>query len=145
MHTPRRPGGQCDGVIFLGKGHEYHETPSGVGGIRTVTAENLALRYLRPMGPAWRALQKARNRQKKEQLGVARPHGVEWLFTPEMTTLAMERERPLEWLFSQDSHCISVGSLMYQSGEQADQERNKWHVYRVAEDVWALVYVPASE
>ena len=143
---PRRPGGLCDGVIYMGDGLLPVEV-AGQWEARKVSGEAEALRYLRPMGMQWLTMELVRT-GNAPRVGVSRPHGVDWLFTAEMHARSKELQRPIRWLFTVDPWCVSeakwegmgVGALGQLAGKQVDEERERWRVYRVSDDVWAVIY-----
>jgi len=123
------PVGQCDGIIFLGEKVKY--TAAGpekvVAGVDAGFQER-ALCYLRPMSMEWRAL---RLHQGRPELGVSMPK-IQFLFDEEIKKAAADAGRPIEWLFTQDQHCIDASRK---------EHRDRWQVFAVEEGVWAVLYV----
>lgn len=123
------PVGQCAGVIFLGEKVKYEP----VGDSKVIVAvdtgfQERALCYLRPMSMEWRAL---RLHQGRPELGVSMPK-IQFLFSEEIKDAAKAAGRPIEWMFSQDQHCVDASRK---------EHRDHWHVFSVEEGVWAVLYV----
>jgi hypothetical protein len=123
--------GQCDGVIYFGKGakavplndDEYH-----VVAIPSLQRE--ALRYLRPMPKSWHALQ-AFHSNGARYTGTSRP-SAHFLISPSMQADSDKAKRPLEWIFTQDSHCIDATQ---------PEHRGRFRVFKVEEGIWAVLYL----
>lgn len=130
--------GQCDGVFFLGQGVEIIQRKDGPVA-SPVDGEKEAFTFLRGMPPEWHlkiAL------QKRKEAGVSKPSGIEWLMPNDLRVESMKTERPIQWMFTQDPWCITVGSLPQQPQRVAVVEMPKWRVFRVSDVCWGVLYTP---
>ncbi len=126
----KKPCGQCEGVIYLDKLQTYVDGPNGEV-LPCVKPSSMleALRYLRPMSPVWKALHAGMD-------GVCRPRGIaNVLDLSEINLASRVTGRAVQWLFSCHEHCVEIA-------QTKTHERANWRIYRVAEDVWAVLYVP---
>lgn len=126
--------GKCDGVFYLGDGIDEVQLPNGdVSCQKSDGFYRQALRYLRPMNKGWHARHAFHGNGRR--VGVSKP-SVGFLITPEMNAVSKKHERPVEWMFTCDQHCIDAVQ---------PEHRGRWHIFPVSElepeGIWAVLYI----
>jgi len=126
--------GKCDGIFYLGDGISEVALPNGDVACQKFTGfYKQAMRYLRPMSKGWHARMDFHGNGRR--VGISKP-SVGFLITQEMLAVSKKHERPIEWIFNCEQHCIDAVQA---------EHRDRWHIFPVSdiepEGIWAVLYI----